>query len=959
MVLSLTGWAQEPAEEKAKVPDFSKGFEMLQALGLPDSKGATWGKFESEGGYYDSLADDLEDLGVILKGGAWRFPSEDEKAGEVLLGGSTERQAVRFKRKVGVIGKIFGSNANRGNSGEGTVGTWTAAEVADDAKAILKGLARSKKQLASNKDSFSGILPSGYGDNSMMARPLILACQFYENGFVDEANQLAEAIFSVHRDPAVVIDAVVSLLADQELAALTNAFAKGYDWEAYARGMQGLVKKFPRGWGKLGAVRLLLPKVESRAKGEEVPVPQVEGVTFSPVVLGHFRRLTEVKKGKPVEDPAAMAARHGLDLNSIPAEAREAVLLQLIAEFEDEGSGGLQPVWPLVGDPGAKEDAEPFQALSALKMEGVIAMAALVTDATLMPQLSGGRNQFGRFDSTDTLVEKAQQEYLTMRRPRSRGEVARAHLMAALPGGGQQLGEYDAEEFRDHAIDWWRTHKDGEPLGLAQEYMLEGNSFQKTRVADWLAKEGSAEAEKIMEEALFAGDSLIEMSSLLDAYLRVKKGEGKALFDKYAKELREEVASGAHEDDRFSSGSYQLRQAGGVDGFLKQLEVHVSSLKPDDIVEDLLAGKLKARPAVELLESVLEDKPKDLVKIFIEAAGKLEGAGDRAGLLQAAMNYQYSDDGESQKVLEPEEWEEFLAQSRETWMALIEDTRVQSVDYYVQWSIRDLAGMVMESLAGEDVTKSGELWELMGDEFGEILAKRSAARAAGKEIPEYPDASQVDESRRGEIAKAVSEAKSAAALIELYEGLTWSEKLAWNLIVEGLAEPPPMLRSLPAMVTKTSPKLEKFNAWKVGTVIDAKSLKSGVEEMRGKLKDYSGQMYLLQKRSGGFGYEFVEDAEDWAHLGRGARPNLDYHQVKGGVYVAVASDFGQQLVAVWPAAGVESSAEAKKQQDKLWEMVEGVLSAERPQSISWVLAVLDAEAMKKKDEENEEVLIDE
>lgn len=954
MLFSLTGWAQEPAEPKETVPDFSRGFEMLKALGLPDVKGAAWGKFETERGYLGRLEDDLEDLEVALSGGGWRFPGE-EKSGDLIMGGGTDRQSVRFKRKVGVIGKIFGSGANRDDGGGGVLGTWTPAEVSGDAKAIVRGLTRFKTKLADPDPFSTGVLPSSHsGDYSMMTNLLILACQFHENGFVTEANQLAEAIFSLHRDPSSVIDGVVTLLANKELAVLTKRFGEDYDWTVYANGLQELTKKYPRGWSKLGAVRILLPKVEARSSGQEIPVPALDGVTFSPEVLAHFAALTQPQEMKEPDDPKALAARLGVDLESIPEEMWEEVLSQFLDEDADGSGASLPAAWPLMGPSEKVENASPFEALSAMKMDGVIALAALVTDETLMPQVTRHSYRFGvGFDPSETLVAKAEREYQSMKRPITRGEAARQFLTAALPDRASEFPEYSPEELQEHAVDWWKTHKDAAPLELAREYMLEGGSSQKIEIAGWLAKEGSAEAGKVMEDALFSSDSLLEMASELEAYLRVKKKEGKGLFEKYAEGLRDEVASGA--DDGFGRGSFALRRAGGVEGFLKQLEVHVTALKPEDLVKDVLAGDMEAETAVELLNKLLEEEPREHTAVLLEAAGKLEASKDRVAFLEGMLSLQYTDDGEPIRVLTAEEWTTMLAQTRAHWVALIEDTRALGSEYYSSnGTVRDLAGLAMESLSGEDTLKAVPLWEMMGPEFGELLSKRSAARLAGEDIPKYPDPSQVDETRRGEIAKAVKEAQSSVTLIELYEGLSWSEKLAWDLIIESLEETTVRLSSLDRMVTKSVPSLEDVSSWKVGTAVDAKNLKSVVKELRGKLKKHSEQKYLMKERSGGPGYEVVENDSSWAHLGRDAHLSLAHRGFKEGVYVVVASSFGRQLDAVWPAAGEESSEEVKEQQDKLWHLVDSVLSKERPQSIYWVLVPLDAEAMKKKVKESEQ-----
>jgi len=97
----------------------------------------------------------------------------------------------------------------------------------------------------------------------------LLGCLAYENG---EKQQGAAMIAEVLKlsDSSTMLDMLISVMADAQLAKAFQNFNKHTDWKLYQQDVEKVCEKYARGWSKYPAAKMLIEHIEHRSKITEI-----------------------------------------------------------------------------------------------------------------------------------------------------------------------------------------------------------------------------------------------------------------------------------------------------------------------------------------------------------------------------------------------------------------------------------------------------------------------------------------------------------------------------------------------------------------------------------------------------------------------------------------------------------------------------------------------------------------
>lgn len=774
--------AAEPA-----TADFGPGLQRLAALGLPDMNDATWVRPSKNDQESFLRSYEFRELGVRIQGGVWQLAGDPPQrigfATAIPLEGEETPAATpppEAPAEPGILGKMLRKHA--ASQPKKAPSPKPEPSLDEDVKALLDALAKpaTVKELAEQAE---------YGRTELPGRLLIFAAQLHAAGHRTHANRLAGALFAAIPDKALVIDAAVDHFAKTEFTRVSNAFFTDHDWKNYLTGLRALLAKYPRGWADGPAVALLLPALEKRGSGEKPATPGLPGVSLKPAALAALDQLLAVPSG--TQDDDAFAKSQGVNLSEIPAEHRGRLIAQLRAQA---GSGSFDAgLWLLSGDPPEGPDG-PIQQLTAMGMDGLLALAAVATDDTLTHSRNthqGGSSYFSRHESAEAITAK---RFRDLDRPKSRGEIARALLAATLPLGDDDSGqEADGTLLRDSALEFWKSHGSKSPIELALVFMAEGDDEQRAAAASHLAESEDPAAHTAFEKAVIAADDPVAFASDVETYLDARKAAAKPFFAAYSKLLRTALDGVDFEKMDYSTGSYPVREAGNIDAYLKKLGMKIGdvSLKemarealkaaPSNSVQrfQALARSLQAAPVAELLDLVAEIAPE------ADLAGRLE--------LYQILAWRAYDERAPKST--PTAIEAPLAAN---WRKLLADAApLDESDSASNWftssgctTFGHAAAMALE-LAVDPASSSSlrSLFQVLDDpsQVAPLLTRRATARLDGTEIPALPDAAKVPADRLRAVTDKVA-ALPGPEVPPFIRALNLDERAAWAAHLEKLLD---------------------------------------------------------------------------------------------------------------------------------------------------------------------------
>ena len=608
--------------------DFSKGFELLAGLGMPllDTE-AKWAKVVDS----DMMNYQLRNYTKSIKGNGWIVRDKNG--------------AVRHLP----LGSLAWAEVEKGTKEPQT------QNLDKDVEAIITSMQKAAEKLDPD-DMF------GQSGNETF---LLFAAQLHQTGRKDLANRLAQAAFAFFPTHESAVDAAVDRIAEHFHQQAVSAFFQSGDWSVYHRELTALAGRFPRGWRNLEAVRMMLPQLARQANGEAATEPTMAGVTLDPQALAIMRDM--------MRPPERDASEETKNMDGIPPHIRQRMMMQSMGH--EYGESGLpQPLW-LISEVD-EDDKQPLARLAGLRMAAIPVLAALVTDPffTHIPNSNSGGSYFSSHESDE---ERILRSYQSMQRPATRGEIAIRMLALTLPDPEGDLSQADAETIRDLAMDFWKNHHKASREELAAVFLKDGSSQQSSTAAEVLAASTNPEAHRIFETHVLAADPAIRLYPSVRVYLKARKAEGKAFFEKYAKLVRQQTADAG--DEERNEISWMIEREGGVEKILKQLQALVVGESPLKMVMRIVGEDPKTAAASirGVMEAMSDVDPTEQLKALLSAANAANNTASRAHFLGAVSQIGWdADEGEDQEnekvsraprqVSEPE---------ADLWRKLMKDTR--------------------------------------------------------------------------------------------------------------------------------------------------------------------------------------------------------------------------------------------------------------------------------------------
>lgn len=782
---------------------FSKGLERIAELGLPEMKGALWLKIPGDSEAHFTSSYQFQEMAAKLSGNAWKLPTEPptflEFGSAVTLGAdSSETQASDDEEdaKPSLLGKMLRNYQEKNPEPKKKLEAPepVVSQAAKDAEKIVKALGKASVAESVN-DSME------YGSSNLHGRLMLFAAQLQAAGETESASSLAAALFRVAENDAALIDGAISHLADTDYASTANAFFETTDWESYHNSVKALLEKFPRGWADAPAVALLSSHLEKRAA---TPPPlSLPGIAIKPEALAQLDKLL-VKQTIKTSDEA-LAKAQGVDLSKYPARQR-AEMIHWLRSNAGEGVSFSDPTLWLLPSEGKSDEqpSSPIEALKAMRMDGFIALAAAVTDETLVPIRK--QNDGGSYNSSnESPASVIRSRYANLVRPISRGEIAAALISSALPTREDPYSNStppDPADLAAQAVEFWKTNKDKSAVELATLYIAEGSDNQRSFASSYLATSKDPAAHTAFESTVLNSNDPLSLIQAVEGYLSSRKAAAKSFATAYIKLIRDNPPS----DDELqrSMVGYQIREAGGIENYLKRL-----SLKVGDVsLEKMIAQALRAKPAededgaakspIAALAPAIQEIP---LNECLTAFGKTASAAtpdqwmEIHQLLLARIYYETrsrggEEEGEGSKALPDDAlkiWKPLVART---------DNLPEKGDFpkyaraYGAKTTGDASALIIELASKPMLAYTlNQFAEAEGsaDAVMAFVRKRVAVWSSGERPEEWPSSDNVSEERVEEISTKLAALK-ADEIIPYAKSLPVSERYALVDIVSGFDE---------------------------------------------------------------------------------------------------------------------------------------------------------------------------
>ena len=768
LILPLLLALRAGGAESAAVADFSDGFAKLAALGMPAlDAGAKWTAGPESGG----MSYEIRELAKSLKGNAWLLPAEEGKIRLLPMGGVEVTETGPAKSdgaSGGLVARTLGGRA--GANRPPTVFPEPAKDVEKLIYAIDK---RVEKERRENRSYWS--MRSDLGDL------LLFATQLHQTGHGDLANRLALSTFGLFPSREAAVDAALDRIAEHEYRKAADGFFKTGDWKAYHRALEDLVGRFPRGWMARDAVRMFLPQVAKQAQGAVAAAPSLPGIPLDPEALKIAAELTRPPTAPDKEQPTE---------RQMPPE----ILYQMQMMGSMDGYYGQTPFPPplwLIDPSKPEKDAPAIMRLAGLKMAALPALAALAADPFLT-HIPNPDSRSGYYSSDESDAERTLRIYTGMFRPASRGEIAKRMLAATLPDPQGDLDEADPETLGALAISFWKEHANASAGELAAVFLSDGSENQMRQAATILASSKDPKAREVFEKHVLASGNALAFFQPVQVHLRTRRAAGKPFLDAYAKLVRSQVPESV-DGEPHDQASWMIKQAGGVDKLLKQLDGLVTTQSPRSLAVQIAKGKSEDAEAGMRSLSVLlaEASPKKRLYAFLEGANAASDPSIRARFLELAQRIGWDSETEDEMPAdreipdaEAQVWRKLMADERPIPDGTTGLTRKESS------SLGDLAARALEySVSPVSSYRAMEAAPILDQPLAEIFRERAEARLSGKPVPPLPDASRISPKRLAEIVAAAGE-RDPLEIHPFLKTLTDDERAAWAAWAHKSGHPP-------------------------------------------------------------------------------------------------------------------------------------------------------------------------
>lgn len=760
-----------PAPALSPAPDFSRGFQHFQALGLPDLTNATYVRLGRDAAAATgSRFMHSGETAAPGSDGAWLVTriSDDEveiltPAQQRLILVTPQKWKTEWEKKIAaarqaaVSGDLELDMDSYGPT-EQTYprripGSWTEADPVADGRALIAYIEK---------------LPPPGDDDDYDEKPLqtsagemlLTAAILHRRGAAAEANRLAQLLFEMGGGQQAVIEQAVSLLADAQYADLYQAFMRTRDWDAYRTGMTALTTRFARGWHRRDAVLRVVPTVESRAAGP-APVPAGDGLDEEDLALA-----------------AALAAP--LQDASAPREGPYMVTRSLL-----EHAPGL---WILPDTEAAPSD-KPTDAIARIKQLGLRAiplLLALLSDTypTEYDNPSGRipmRYDSYHFSSSRPMSpqmaarmakQRTDSFHASLPRPLTRGEIAAGLLRQVVPISDElrfssRSGSTadPVQALRTAAGSWYAANKDLKPADIAFGYLKaeDDNSYSSHRQAAmrYLIQQGDGAAFTEIERVLLAMDPM-QSSGMAMEYAEARGDEARPFITTYIGLLKPPA-----EPPRQDGGEgLFVRQGSGSDNgneewnrrMIKQFEALLVNEPLEKLLASVITGKSQIRSQYSILvKAAARETPERATGLLLAAAVNATDGRTTSQLVGLVSTLPYIQMyGRSRRGGAKAPPPEMPAPSvhRDLWSKLLDDER--PVPSHSQMTGITTLGMqtawILETFNSDATARmhgmgDGQLYAMLPEkQIAPLLLRRARLRLDGEpaeKLPPLPDAGNV------------------------------------------------------------------------------------------------------------------------------------------------------------------------------------------------------------------------
>lgn len=918
--------------------DYSKGFQKLCALGLPDAATGTYVKLQLYSGY--DPAGYAWDYELKMRGNGWLL-RQDTNGQAVVVAGQARTITVwdskalsRLRRQEALARSSSGpaphAHSRSADSDTREGATWKAVDFTND-------LARALAYVA-GPGAASGGQGSDEGFNAQdrerrlhdLQGPLfLLATHAWRRGYTNEANRLAGALFAASGDPRKVILAAVDHLAGEQYREAYARFSAAHDWSAYQSDLASLLQRYPQGWRARPGLSLLASNVARRVAGTVPPVAG-EGLGEADQALA--------------SDLARATALSGLRSSG--------------------GSWLLQPA-----DTNTADDV--VARLTARGLAGIPLLASLATDEWLLPvdRSSVGRSYYASSESDEE--SQARQAYDQLERPLSRGDIALMLIRQVIPAGGNQyeLMRKPADDLAELAREFYRAHAKATPLELARLYFAEGDSEQRQAAIERLLASPNSSDVAMVETELSDSGKVSENMQMLSRYVEIRGPAARQLVAALAADMgidtrpkaaatnaaaTNATARAADTDGEDSSRGYYRRQ-------IRALLALTSDQSVPQLLAELESGKGEGRTARQLMMQRLGKGDRQAtLGLLLDAAVKSTNAdfrtqaiGYASALRNASAMYGRPYPGEDAVDGEGRaSWKPDLSPHRALWAALLADERnvfngeaVATVAQCAAHAIETLYDAPAKSpaadapeIVADDEGDTGDVDQRFGEYGGYYVAfynsapsaqllqqiagsrgrafvlARARARLAGTDaaaLPAWPSVQSVTAERRKALSAALADpdkARKTLAALTLEESLWLTSALVRNTNLSARLAP----FSLPiadVVVPAGDPEAAGLaRTWR-GRQLDRSIVEALIGYCKAKLAAGAPTVIEVHRQAAFDGVLIrIESAE--ASSRRGVAESLGYISRHAGQERAVVASLDSD-VAVWPLnAGASAAAPA-------------------------------------------------
>lgn len=820
------------AQSNAPVADFGAGFAKFYQLGLPDVSGGTYGKLEMT--HYGNRPYDYSQfsggrLGQLgLSGNAWKIKELGSGSNRYVIGVVTVADVMDqkvfdelMKRQREEMMKAAATQAVQAavwTQPAMAAGRWKTADLKKDVAKALKMLEEKEDEGRASWLRY---------DTQAGGEMLLAAAQLYRIGMKDEANRIADKIFSSQQNQQgkrMLLQGAVGVIAQQEYGKCYSAFRDSQDWGAWYKDLSDLQAKFAGSWVQIPGVKKLAGLVKVRSEQADPPALVGEGLTDEDQKLA--RRLS-------VEPSQPNQYYGGGECWIFP-----------------------QPHRPrrMPGMAGVTNDV-----VFDIRERGIAAvpmLIAMLKDSTLTAR---DRNQGGMhggvyYDGRRGEEQMAEQAFNAIQRPATRGEIARGMVQPLLIMDDRQRGEVYRMSNEDMALEceaWLKEYKGKSVDDLARIYMEKGDQSQRQQAMNCLMRGKSIEENKAeIEKMLLA---MVKESRdnpyIVQDYVRQRREKASNFVEQVAAIMATTNAPAETAGDPRLARVMRMRRArGGNDRetFVKQLREMVAVRSVRDLLNEIVSGTGSVVKAhAKLNEQISREAPEGSLAAILETAQKVDDPAKRVMLLGMVNTLKYAREGGWDQS-DPEAWDPETggwkpnkfdpAKHAEVWNKLLEDKRGEgkSVREAAAWSIEALyreAEPRPSSYYGQK-QQAAMVLSRLGPRGQDLQIERARAILTGQTMPELPAADKVDADRRKQVIDGIlsaADAGAALAKLTMDEQLALGEVAKTNKAVNTKLRPvadtvteikvPPELKAAEPVAAKL--KGRKFDVELVRALLDA------------------------------------------------------------------------------------------------------------------------------------------